>query len=92
MGFAGDFFATVFFLAGDLAFDLAGLFAFEAGFAGDFLAALGDLRSARSARTPSTRRRTPPSRLALAAGLAAFGDLAAGLGLFLGVAFLGAGL
>ena len=44
MGFAGDFFATVFFLAGDLAFDLAGLFAFEAGFAGLFLAAgfLGD--------------------------------------------------
>ena len=76
--------------------------AFEAGFAGDFLAALGDLaaglaalgdlRSARSARTPSTRRRTPPSRLALAAGLAAFGDFAAGLGLFLGVAFFGAGL
>ena len=94
MGFAGDFLATVFFLAGDLAF--------EAGFAGDFLAALGDLRSARSARTPSARRRTPPSRLAFAAGLAAlgdfaaglaaFGDLAAGLGLFLGVAFLGAGL
>ena len=94
LGLAGDFLATVFFLAGDLAF--------EAGFAGDFLAALGDLRSARSARTPSTRRRTPPSRLAFAAGLAAFGDLAAGfaafgdfaagLGLFLGVAFLGAGL
>jgi hypothetical protein len=84
LGFAGDFFATVFFLAGDLAF--------EAGFAGDFLAALGDLRSARSAQTPSTRRRTPPSRLAFAAGLAAFGDLAAGLGLFFGVAFLGAGL
>ena len=95
MGFAGDFFATVFFLAGDLAF--------EAGFAGDFLAALGDLRSARSARTPSTSScRTPPSRLAFAAGLAAlgdfaaglaaFGDLAAGLGLFFGVAFLGAGL
>ena len=89
---AGDFLATVFFLAGDLAFDLAGDLAFEAGFAGDFLAALGDLRAARSARTPSTRRRTPPSRLAFAAGLAAFGDLAAGLGLFLGVAFLGAGL
>ena len=84
LGFAGDFLATVFFLAGDLAF--------EAGFAGDFLAALGDLRSARSARTPSARRRTPPSRLAFAAGLAAFGDLAAGLGLFLGVAFFGAGL
>ena len=31
-------------------------------------------------------------RLALAAGLAAFGDFAAGLGLFFGVAFLGAGL
>ena len=84
MGFAGDFLATVFFLAGDLAF--------EAGFAGDFLAALGDLaaglaalgdlRSARSARTPSARRRTPPSRLAFAAGLAAFGDLAAGLAAF----------
>ena len=91
--FAGDFFAAGFF-AGDffaVGF-LAGLFAFEAGFAGDFLAALGDLRSARSARTPSARRRTPPSRLAFAAGLAAFGDLAAGLGLFLGVAFLGAGL
>ena len=43
---AGDFLATVFFLAGDLAFDLAGDLAFEAGFAGDFLAALGDLRSA----------------------------------------------
>ena len=94
LGLAGDFLATVFFLAGDLAF--------EAGFAGDFLAALGDLRSARSARTPSTRWRTPPSRLAFAAGLAAFGDLAAGLdalgdlaaglGLFFGVAFLGAGL
>ena len=85
LGFAGDFLATVFFLAGDLAF--------EAGFAGDFLAALGDLRSARSAQTPSTSsRRTPPSRLAFAAGLAALGDLAAGLGLFLGVAFLGAGL
>ena len=94
MGLAGDFLATVFFLAGDLAF--------EAGFAGDFLAALGDLaaglaalgdlRSARSARAPSTRRRTPPSRLAFAAGLDALGDFAAGLGLFLGVAFLGAGL
>ena len=94
LGFAGDFLATVFFLAGDLAF--------EAGFAGDFLAALGDLaaglaalgdlRSARSARAPSTRRRTPPSRLAFAAGLDALGDFAAGLGLFLGVAFLGAGL
>ena len=81
---AGDFLATVFFLAGDLAF--------EAGFAGDFLAALGDVRAARSAQTPSTRRRTPPSRLAFAAGLDALGDLAAGLGLFLGVAFLGAGL
>ena len=67
----------------------------DAGLAGDFLAALGDLaaglaalgdlRSARSARTP-------PSRLAFAAGLAALGDLAAGLGLFFGVAFLGAGL
>ena len=93
---AGDFLATVFFLAGDLAFDLAGDLAFEAGFAGDFLAAglaaLGDLRSARSMRTPSARRRTPPWHLAFAAGLAAFGDLAAGLGLFLGVAFLGAGL
>ena len=99
---AGDFLATVFFLAGDLAFDLAGDLAFEAGFAGDFLAALGDLaaglaalgdlRSARSARTPSTRRRTPPSRLAFAAGFAAFGDFAAGLGLFFGVAFFGAGL
>ena len=64
LGLAGDFLATVFFLAGDLAF--------EAGFAGDFLAALGDL--------------------AFAAGLAAFGDLAAGLGLFFGVAFFGAGL
>ena len=92
--FEAGFFAGLFFLAGDLAF--------EAGFAGDFLAALGDLaaglaalgdlRSARSARTPSTRRRTPPSRLAFAAGLDALGDLAAGLGLFLGVAFLGAGL
>ena len=102
--FEAGFFAGLFFLAGDLAF--------EAGFAGDFLAALGDLaaglaalgdlRSARSARTSSARRRTPPSRLAFAAGLAAFGDLAAGfaalgdlaagLGLFFGVAFLGAGL
>ena len=92
--FEAGFFAGLFFLAGDLAF--------EAGFAGDFLAALGDLaaglaalgdlRSARSARTPSARRRTPPSHLALAAGLAAFGDFAAGLGLFLGVAFFGAGL
>ena len=92
--FEAGFFAGLFFLAGDLAF--------EAGFAGDFLAALGDfaaglaalgdLRSARSARTPSARRRTPPSRLAFAAGLAALGDLAAGLGLFFGVAFLGAGL
>ena len=111
LGLAGDFLATVFFFAGLFAFEagffaglffLAGDLAFEAGFAGDFLAALGDLRSARSARTPSTRRRTPPSRLAFAAGLAAFGDLAAGLdalgdlaaglGLFFGVAFLGAGL
>jgi len=101
LGLAGDFLATVFFFAGLFAFEagffaglffLAGDLAFEAGFAGDFLAALGDLRSARSARTPSTRRRTPPSRLAFAAGLAALGDLAAGLGLFFGVAFFGAGL
>ena len=82
MGFAGDFFATVFFLAGDLAFDLAGLFAFEAGFAGDFLAALGDLAFAAGLAALGD----------FAAGLAALGDLAAGLGLFFGVAFLGAGL
>ena len=92
--FEAGFLAGLFFLAGDLAF--------EAGFAGDFLvalgdlaaglAALGDLRSARLGLTPSTRRRTLPSRLAFAAGLAALGDFAAGLGLFFGVAFLGAGL
>ena len=66
---AGDFLATVFFLAGDLAFDLAGDLAFEAGFAGDFLAALGDLRAARLMRTHSRRhvgrrRRAWPSRRA----------------------------
>ena len=87
--------ATVFFLAGDLAF--------EAGFAGDFLAALGDLRSARlpsdaAARRQGRRRRRLAFAAGLAAlgdfaaGLAAFGDFAAGLGLFFGVAFLGAGL
>ena len=102
LGLAGDFLATVFFFAGLFAFEagfLAGLFflagdlAFEAGFAGDFLAALGDLRAARLMRTHSRRHvETQPSRLAFAAGLAAFGDLAAGLGLFFGVAFLGAGL
>ena len=85
LGLLGDFFATVFFLAGDLAFDLAGFARLLGGLgrpAVDFLAALGDLAFAAGLAALGD----------FAAGLAAFGDLAAGLGLFLGVAFLGAGL
>ena len=91
--FEAGFLAGLFFLAGDLAF--------EAGFAGDFLAALGDLaaglaalgdlRSARSMRTPSTRRRDAAVALGLRGGLGGLRRLRRGLGALLGRRLLGRG-